>query len=128
MMSHHLLARIDMAEGRSELHELLHLTGAEISCNTLPSGMSIPFVHAHTENEEIYLVLNGSGWLYVDGEEVAIRQGDCFRIDPQGQRCLRAADDSPLRYVCIQVRAGSLGNFTQSDAVVLQDGPKPSWL
>ena len=72
-MSHYLLARIDMAESRSELHELLHLTGAEISCNTLPSGMSIPFVHAHTENEEIYLVLNGSGWLYVDGEEVAIR-------------------------------------------------------
>ena len=127
-MSHYLLAHIDMAEGRSELHELLHLTGAEISCNTLPAGVSIPFVHAHTENEEIYLVLDGSGWLYVDGEEVAIRQGDRFRIDPQGQRCLRAADDSPLRYVCIQVRAGSLGNFTQSDAVVLQDGPKPSWL
>lgn len=128
MMSHYLLASIDMSEGRSELHELLHLTGAEISCNTLPAGVSIPFVHAHTENEEIYLVLDGSGQLYVDGEEVVIRRGDCFRIDPQGLRCLRAAGDSPLRYVCIQVRAGSLGNFTQSDAVVLQDGPKPSWL
>lgn len=127
-MSHYLLASIDMGEGRSELHELLHLTGAEISCNTLPAGVSIPFVHAHTENEEIYLVLDGSGQLYVDGEEVVIRRGDCFRIDPQGLRCLRAAGDSPLRYVCIQVRAGSLGNFTQSDAVVLQDGPKPSWL
>lgn len=127
-MSHYLLASIDMSEGRSELHELLHLTGAEISCNTLPAGVSIPFVHAHTENEEIYLVLDGSGQLYVDGEEVVIRRGDCFRIDPQGLRCLRAAGDSPLRYVCIQVRAGSLGNFTQSDAVVLQDGPKPSWL
>ncbi|WP_297226561.1 cupin domain-containing protein [uncultured Desulfovibrio sp.] len=128
MMSHYLLASIDMGEGRSELHQLLHLTGAEISCNTLPAGVSIPFVHAHTENEEIYLVLDGSGQLYVDGEEVVIRRGDCFRIDPQGLRCLRAAGDSPLRYVCIQVRAGSLGNFTQSDAVVLQDGPKPSWL
>ncbi len=127
-MSHYLLASIDMGEGRSELHQLLHLTGAEISCNTLPAGVSIPFVHAHTENEEIYLVLDGSGQLYVDGEEVVIRRGDCFRIDPQGLRCLRAAGDSPLRYVCIQVRAGSLGNFTQSDAVVLQDGPKPSWL
>ena len=127
-MSHYLLASIDMGEGRSELHQLLHLTGAEISCNTLPAGVSIPFVHAHTENEEIYLVLDGSGQLYVDGEEVVIRRGDCFRIDPQGLRCLRAAGDSPLRYVFIQVRAGSLGNFTQSDAVVLQDGPKPSWL
>lgn len=127
-MSNYQIARIDMAEGRSELHDLLHLTGAEISCNTLPAGVSIPFVHAHTENEEIYLVLDGAGQLYVDGEEVTIRRGDCFRIDPSGQRCLRAAEDSPLRYVCIQVRAGSLDNFTQSDAVVLQDGPKPGWL
>lgn len=127
-MSHYQLAHIDMDAGRSELHDLLHLTGAEISCNTLPAGVSVPFVHAHTENEEIYLVLDGSGLLYIDGEEVAIRRGDCFRIDPQGQRCLRATADGPLRFVCIQVRAGSLGNFTQSDAVIQQDGPKPGWL
>lgn len=127
-MLHYQLAHIDMNEDRSELHDLLHLTGAEISYNTLPAGVSIPFVHAHTENEEIYLILEGAGLLYIDGEEIAIRRGDCFRIDPQGHRCLRADADSPLRFMCIQVRAGSLDNFTQSDAVVLQDGPKPSWL
>lgn len=127
-MSQYHLAHIDMTEGRSELHDLLRLTGAEISCNTLPAGMSVPFVHVHSSNEEIYLVLEGSGTLYIDGEEMPISRGDCFRIDPQGRRCLRAAEDSLLRFLCIQVRAGSLESFTQSDAVMVQDGSKPSWL
>lgn len=41
-------------EGRTELHEALSLTGAEVSINTLPAGASVPFVHSHKNNEEIY--------------------------------------------------------------------------
>ena len=44
-------------EARIELHDLLGLTGAEISINTLPAGASVPFVHSHKQNEEIYAVL-----------------------------------------------------------------------
>ena len=66
--------------------------------------------------------------LYIDGEEVPLKEGDCFRIDPQGERCLRAADDSAMRFICIQAKAGSLEGFTMSDAVVTESGSKPSWL
>lgn len=31
-------------EARTELHETLSLTGAEISINTLPAGECVPFV------------------------------------------------------------------------------------
>ena len=96
--------------------------------DTLPAGASVPFVHHHTQNEEVYLILEGKGMLYIDGEEVPLKEGDCFRIDPQGERCLRAADDSAMRFICIQAKAGSLEGFTMSDAVVTESGSKPSWL
>ena len=41
-------------EGRTELHEVLELTGAEVSINRLPAGAGVPFVHSHKNNEEIY--------------------------------------------------------------------------
>ena len=41
---------------RTELHEKLHLTGAEISINNLPAGGNVPFIHHHKKNEEIYLL------------------------------------------------------------------------
>ena len=44
---------------RTELHDQLSLTGAEISINHLPAGASVPFVHAHKNNEEIYGILEG---------------------------------------------------------------------
>ena len=67
-MAQYKLAHIDMKGNRGELHDALNLTGAEVSCNTLPAGASVPFVHHHTQNEEIYLILEGKGLLYIDGE------------------------------------------------------------
>ena len=43
-MAQYKLAHIDMKGNRGELHDLLNLTGAEVSCNTLPAGASVPFV------------------------------------------------------------------------------------
>ena len=41
-------------DARTELHDQLDLTGAEISVNNLPAGAGVPFVHYHHKNEEIY--------------------------------------------------------------------------
>ena len=50
-------SKISLSEnGRTELHDALSLTGAEISVNSLPAGASVPFVHVHRQNEEIYAV------------------------------------------------------------------------
>ncbi|CDE75668.1 putative uncharacterized protein [Sutterella sp. CAG:521] len=122
------LQHVDMTASRTELHELLSLTGTEVSINNLPAGVSIPFVHAHTNNEELYIVLSGKGSFFVDGEEFLISEGDCLRVDPKGERCLKAADDSALRYLCIQSRAGSLQGYTMSDGIISEEFKKPSWL
>lgn len=126
-MSNYSIKRVDLGAGRIELHDLLQLTGCEISCNTLPQGASVLFVHRHTKNEEVYIVLDGAGMLFIDGEEIPLVQGDCFRIDPAGARCIRAAEDSPLHFLCIQVKAGSLEGFTMNDGV-MDKSCKPSWL
>lgn len=114
------------SSGRITFHKDLQLSGAEVSINELPAGVSIPFVHAHKQNEEIYLVLAGKGQFYIDGEEFDVVAGDVLRIDPPAARCLRADAASSLRYACIQAKAGSLNQFTETDGVPVD--VKPSWL
>ena len=111
---------------RTELHQALGLTGCELSVNNLPAGAAVPFVHSHTENEELYVVLEGEGELYLDGEVMAIKKGDALRIDPAGRRAIHAAAGSALRFICIQTRAGSLRKFTADDAVMEKE--KAPWL
>ena len=105
-------------EGRTELHENLGLTGAEISINRLPAGANVPFVHSHKQNEEIYGVLSGKGKVIIDGEDIEITAGDWLRIAPSAKRQFFAAGDSEITFVCIQVKENSLGGFTADDAVV----------
>lgn len=109
--------------GRVELHEQLNLTGAEISFNVLPKSANVPFVHKHKENEEIYYILEGKGYLSIDTNIVEIKKGDAFKINPEGKRCIKASDDSSISYMCIQVKENSLNGFTQTDGVILADEP-----
>lgn len=108
---------IDFSKARTELHDTLKLTGAEISYNTLPAGVEIPFVHSHKENEEIYLFIEGDGKFYADGEIVEIKKGDALRVDPACARCIKAGTLG-LSYFCVQVKSGSLEHFTMSDGVI----------
>lgn len=103
---------------RTELHDSLALTGAEVSVNRLPAGASVPFVHAHKQNEEIYGILSGKGKVVIDGEEVALTAGDWLKIAPAAKRQFFAAHETGMDYICIQVKAHSLGGFTADDAVV----------
>ena len=111
--------KISVKEGaRTELHDALGLTGAEISINVLPAGASVPFVHSHRQNEEIYGVLEGKGKAEIDGESVSLAAGDWLRVSPAAKRRFFASDDSAVKYICIQVNAGSLKNYTAADAEI----------
>ena len=105
-------------EGRIELHDILKLTGAEVSINRLLAGAGVPFIHAHKNNEEIYGILEGTGKAVIDGEEVALATGDWLKIAPAAKRQFFAAADTGITYVCIQVKENSLGGFTADDAVI----------
>ncbi|MDE7191590.1 MAG: cupin domain-containing protein [Clostridia bacterium] len=112
--------KVSIAEvARQELHDVLGLTGAEVSVNTLPAGVGVPFVHSHKQNEEIYAILDGQGTAVIDSASVSLKAGDWIRISPSAKRQFFASADTELKYLCIQVKEGSLEGYTLTDAIVL---------
>ena len=105
-------------DARTELHDELSLTGAEVSINNRPAGASVPFVHSHKKNEEIYVVLAGKGKAVIDGETVELATGDWVRISPAAKRQFFAAEEEAMSFACIQVKENSLEGYTMEDAVV----------
>lgn len=103
---------------RYELHDSMNLTGAEISVNEMPAGAAVPFVHSHKQNEEIYYILSGKGIMAIDGDKVELNAGDWLRVAPEAERQLSTGTDSGIKYICIQVKAGSLEQFTASDGII----------
>ena len=106
------------SDARLELHDKLGFTGSEISVNNLPAGASVPFVHAHKKNEEVYYIISGKGRFEIDGEKVELNAGDFVRISPAGKRQLFADANSPISYICIQTKENSLEEWTANDAIM----------
>ncbi len=106
------------AEARTELHNQLSLTGAEISINNLPAGTSVPFIHSHKKNEEIYAILSGKGKVIIDGETIELTAGDWLRISPAAKRQFFASEGTAINFICIQVKENSLEEYTKDDAIV----------
>ena len=104
--------------GREELHDKISLTGAEVSFNHLPAGSNVPFVHAHQQNEEIYIICDGEGYAMIDAEKVSLCKGDCLRISPKARRQFFADEKNSISYICIQVKENSLTQFTMTDGIV----------
>ena len=66
--------------------------------------------HEHDEStsqqEEVNIVVAGSGRWRVDGEEIEVRPGTCLRFDPETTRVPIAGPDG-LTFVAIGARRGS---------------------
>jgi quercetin dioxygenase-like cupin family protein len=66
--------------------------------------------HEHDEaasgQEEVSVVIRGSGHWRVDGEDVAVREGSFIRFDPASTRCPVAGPDG-LTFVSVGSRPGS---------------------
>lgn len=100
------------------LKDILGLTGCEISVNKMTAGSKAPFAHKHKENEELWIVLKGTGSIGVDGKEYPVKEGSFLKISPDGVRTISATSD--LEFLCIQTKAGSLNESTLTDGVILQ--------
>jgi mannose-6-phosphate isomerase-like protein (cupin superfamily) len=49
--------------------------------------------HSHREQEEVYVVLSGSGRIKLNDEIVALRQWDAVRVAPNTVRALEGGPD-----------------------------------
>jgi mannose-6-phosphate isomerase-like protein (cupin superfamily) len=73
----------------------------------LPPGASgLAHDERDTGQEEVNVVVRGSGTYAIDGEEVPVRAGDVVRFDPETQRCPTAGPDG-LTMVAVGARRGS---------------------
>jgi mannose-6-phosphate isomerase-like protein (cupin superfamily) len=72
----------------------------------LPPGVSIGRHRHASDEEELYLVLEGRGEMWRDGERFAVRTGDLVRNAPGGEHGLRNVGAGVLRLFVIELRAG----------------------
>lgn len=64
-----------------------------LSYQRLAPGAAHPFAHRHAEDEEIYVVVDGSGRARVDDEVVDLRRWDALRVAPAATRGFEAGPD-----------------------------------
>ena len=70
----------------------------------LPPGVSIG-CHRHREDEEeLYLVLEGTGTMHRDGEVFTVRPGDLVRNAPKGEHGLVNTGTAALRIFVFELR------------------------
>ena len=84
----------------TSLKEPLELSGVGVSIFNLPPGKGYTFMHAHEEQEEVYICLLGKGTALIGKEKIPLKQGDILRIDPEDRRAFRAGDNEPLVMIC----------------------------
>jgi mannose-6-phosphate isomerase-like protein (cupin superfamily) len=64
-----------------------------VSFFRLLPGKRSPFTHRHTDAEEVYVVLGGSGRVKLDGELLDVGPLDCIRVAPTTARAFEAGPD-----------------------------------
>jgi quercetin dioxygenase-like cupin family protein len=94
--------------GRALMREYIGpgaMAGVEfVSVLTLEPGASIG-QHPHPSEEELYLILEGSGTGLLDGEAFPVSAGDAFLCKAGHAHGLQNSPDSPLTFLAVLSRA-----------------------
>lgn len=106
--------------GKLFLKDLLGLTSMEVSFNKLSPGGGMPFLHRHSQNEELYIFLGGQGQFMVDDQVFDVEEGSVVRVSPNGARAWRNTSEVPLTSIVIQAVDGSMAQGTIEDGVRLE--------
>jgi mannose-6-phosphate isomerase-like protein (cupin superfamily) len=85
-----------------------------VSRETLAPGFRVPFGHMHRDQEEIYVVLRGSGRIKIEDEVLDLAEGDIVRLGPGVWRCTEAGSDG-LQYLAVGAPVAA-----ENDAVIEQ--------
>jgi uncharacterized cupin superfamily protein len=98
-----------------EAHFAREDLGAEktgVSYHVVKAGRRQAFAHRHAEDEEIYVVLSGTGRLHLDDDVLELKPLDAIRIAPHVLRALEAGDAN------LEVLA--FGTHHEGDAQIVQ--------
>jgi uncharacterized cupin superfamily protein len=71
----------------------LGLTKSAVSLQQVKPGKTQPFAHHHKEQEELYVIVAGSGRARLGDEEIELRAWDALRVGPDLTRAFAAGPD-----------------------------------
>ena len=94
-------------EGKVELYEMWDKP--EFNDNVdffdrvvMPPKTSMGY-HKHENTTEMYIILEGTGTITIEGEEHAIKKGDMIKNPPYGSHGLKNDSDSDLDLLVLQI-------------------------
>ncbi len=90
----------------------LGLEKAAVSYQRIPPGYRFPYGHTHLTQEEVYVVVRGSGRMKVDDEIVELDEWDAVRVPPGSWRGYEAG---PEGLEILVVGAPNLGEDPRGD-------------
>ena len=73
--------------------DALEATEFGLSLQRLKPGMRMPFGHRHAQQEEVYVIVGGSGRLKLGDDVVEVSQWDAVRVSPEVTRSAEAGPD-----------------------------------
>jgi mannose-6-phosphate isomerase-like protein (cupin superfamily) len=98
----------------------LELEKCALSHQRVPPGTRFPYGHTHATQEEVYVVVRGSGRMKLDDEIVELREWDAVRVPPGTWRGYEAG---PEGLELLVVGAPNLGDDPRGDV----DGRRGWW-
>ena len=98
----------------------LELEKSALSYQRVPPGYRFPYGHTHMKQEEVYVVLRGSGRMKVDDEIVELEEWDAVRVPPGMWRGYEAG---PEGLEILVIGAPNLGEDPREDV----DGRRDWW-
>jgi mannose-6-phosphate isomerase-like protein (cupin superfamily) len=98
----------------------LELEQSGLSYQRVPPDYRFPYGHTHETQEEVYLVVGGSGRMKIDDEIVEVKQWDAVRIPPGTWRGYEAGADG---LEILVIGAPNLGDSPRDDV----EGERDWW-
>ena len=98
--------------------DALELEQAGLCYQRIPPNYRFPFGHTHQVQEEVYIVVRGSGRMKVDEEVIALEELDAVRVPPGAWRGYEAGPDGLELLV---TGAPSLGDDRRGDVEGARD-------
>jgi mannose-6-phosphate isomerase-like protein (cupin superfamily) len=90
----------------------LELEKAALSYQSVPPGYRFPYGHTHETQEEVYVVVRGSGRMKVDDDIVELATWDAVRVPPGAWRGYEAG---PEGLELLVIGAPNLGDAPRDD-------------
>ena len=98
----------------------LELEQCALSHQGVPPGYRFPYGHSHVTQEEVYVVVRGSGRMKIDDEIVELEEWDAVRVPPGSWRGYEAGPDG---LEILVIGAPSLGEARREDV----EGQRDWW-